>query len=68
MQIKQIAQVRHRNLVKLVGYCEDNHQQFLVYDYIPNGNVGNHLYGNNLFYIYIQITYVHCILIKVLVP
>ncbi|MBA0807342.1 hypothetical protein Gohar_023152, partial [Gossypium harknessii] len=44
MQIKQIAQVRHRNLVKLVGYCEDNHQQFLVYDYIPNGNVGNHLY------------------------
>ncbi|MBA0690900.1 hypothetical protein Goari_008553, partial [Gossypium aridum] len=43
-QIKQIAQVRHRNLVNLVGYCEDNHQQFLVYDYIPNGNVGNHLY------------------------
>ncbi|KAH1066776.1 hypothetical protein J1N35_031763 [Gossypium stocksii] len=43
-EIKQIAQVRHRNLVKLVGYCEDNHQQFLVYDYIPNGNVGNHLY------------------------
>ncbi|KAB2028535.1 hypothetical protein ES319_D05G104200v1 [Gossypium barbadense] len=43
-EIKQITQVRHRNLVKLVGYCEDNHQQFLVYDYIPNGNVGNHLY------------------------
>ncbi|GMI92105.1 hypothetical protein HRI_002879800 [Hibiscus trionum] len=45
-EVKQIAQVRHKHLVKLVGYCEDNHQQFLVYDYIPNGNVGNHLYDN----------------------
>ncbi|XVF05677.1 hypothetical protein REPUB_Repub05bG0193000 [Reevesia pubescens] len=43
-EVKQIAQVSHKHLVKLVGYCEDSHQQFLVYDYIPNGNVGNHLY------------------------
>ncbi|XP_022731213.1 probable serine/threonine-protein kinase PBL28 [Durio zibethinus] len=45
-EVKQIAQVSHRHLVKLVGYCEDGHQQFLVYDYIPNGNVGNHLYDS----------------------
>ncbi|XVE79754.1 hypothetical protein DITRI_Ditri14bG0081900 [Diplodiscus trichospermus] len=43
-EVKQTAQVSHKHLVKLVGYCEDRHQQFLVYDYIPNGNVGNHLY------------------------
>ncbi|KAE8656836.1 putative leucine-rich repeat receptor-like protein kinase [Hibiscus syriacus] len=45
-EVKQIAQVRHKHLVRLVGYCEDNYQQFLVYDYIPNGNVGHHLYDN----------------------
>ncbi|XWS53269.1 hypothetical protein CRYUN_Cryun11dG0142900 [Craigia yunnanensis] len=45
-EVKQIAQVSHKNLVKLIGYCEDSHQQFLVYDYIPNRNVGNHLYDS----------------------
>ncbi|KAE8734427.1 Leucine-rich repeat receptor-like protein kinase, putative isoform 2 [Hibiscus syriacus] len=45
-EVKQIAQVRHKHLVKLVGFCEDNYRQFLVYDYIPNGNVGNNLYDN----------------------
>ncbi|KAG2673914.1 hypothetical protein I3843_13G098200 [Carya illinoinensis] len=44
-EAKRIAHVHHIHLVKLIGYYEDNHQQILVYDYIPNGNVGNHLYG-----------------------
>lgn len=46
LQVKHIARVHHRHLVKLVGFCEENHQQLLIYDYIPNGNVQNHLYGN----------------------
>ena len=46
MQAKRIALVQHINLVKLIRYYEDSHQQLLVYDYIPNGSVGNHLYGN----------------------
>ncbi|XVF68587.1 hypothetical protein PTKIN_Ptkin11bG0014100 [Pterospermum kingtungense] len=45
-EVKQIAQVSHKHLVKLVGYSEDNHQKFLVFDYIPFGNVGNHLYDS----------------------
>lgn len=45
-EVKRIACVHHRHLVKLIGYCEENHQQFLVYDYLPNGNVGNHLYDS----------------------
>lgn len=45
-EVKHIARVHHRHLVKLVGFCEENHQQLLIYDYIPNGNVQNHLYGN----------------------
>ncbi|KAL7198177.1 hypothetical protein ACSBR2_020657 [Camellia fascicularis] len=45
-EVKRIARVHHKHLVKLIGYCEENHQQFLVYDYLPNGNVGNHLYDS----------------------
>ncbi|XP_004487114.1 probable serine/threonine-protein kinase PBL28 isoform X2 [Cicer arietinum] len=45
-EVKQIAHIHHINLVKLIGYYEDSYQQLLVYEYLPNGNVGNHLYDN----------------------
>ncbi|RLN35403.1 hypothetical protein C2845_PM03G35000 [Panicum miliaceum] len=37
----------HRNLVKLLGYCQENGMQMLVYEYIPNGSVSTHLHGNS---------------------
>ncbi|CAK9143240.1 unnamed protein product [Ilex paraguariensis] len=45
-EVKHIARVHHKHLVKLIGYCEENQQQLLVYEYLPNGNVGNHLYDS----------------------
>ncbi|CAJ1955963.1 unnamed protein product [Sphenostylis stenocarpa] len=44
LEVKQIAHIHHIHLVKLIGYYEDSHQQLLVYEYLPNGNVGSHLY------------------------
>ncbi|KAJ7947809.1 Tyrosine-protein kinase [Quillaja saponaria] len=43
-EVEQIAHIHYTHLVKLIGYCEDSHQQLLVYDYLPNGNFGKHLY------------------------
>ncbi|XP_040961652.1 putative serine/threonine-protein kinase isoform X1 [Gossypium hirsutum] len=40
-----LSSIQHRNLVTLLGYCQENNQQFLVYEYIPNGSVSIHLYG-----------------------
>ncbi|XP_039008256.1 serine/threonine-protein kinase CDG1-like [Hibiscus syriacus] len=40
-----LSSIQHRNLVTLLGYCQENNQQFLVYEYIPNGSVSMHLYG-----------------------
>ncbi|KAK3038991.1 hypothetical protein RJ639_027476 [Escallonia herrerae] len=37
--------IRHRNLVTLLGYCQDNGYQMLVFEYLPNGSISNHLYG-----------------------
>lgn len=50
-EVQYLSRIRHRHLVSLLGYCQQNDQQMLVYDYLPNGSVCNHLYdsdGNSL--------------------
>ncbi|WMV17709.1 hypothetical protein MTR67_011094 [Solanum verrucosum] len=44
-QVRYLSSIQHRNLVTLLGYCQENDQQNLVYEYIPNGSVSIHLYG-----------------------
>eukprot|EP00249_Psilotum_nudum_P008342 c21208_g1_i3 orf=423-2321(+) len=43
-EVDYLSRVRHRHLVILIGYCQENDQQMLVYDYLPNGSVSSHLY------------------------
>ncbi|KAK4431442.1 putative serine/threonine-protein kinase [Sesamum alatum] len=31
--------IRHRNLVKLLGYCAEGNHRMLVYEYVENGNL-----------------------------
>lgn len=44
-EVRYLSSIQHRNLVTLLGYCQENDQQNLVYEYIPNGSVSIHLYG-----------------------
>ncbi|KAF5725598.1 receptor-like protein kinase HERK 1 isoform X2 [Tripterygium wilfordii] len=44
-EARYLAPIQHRNLVTLLGYCQENNLQFLVYEYVPNGSVSSHLYG-----------------------
>ncbi|CAM8985136.1 hypothetical protein QQ045_006330 [Rhodiola kirilowii] len=46
-EVRYLSSIQHRNVVILVGYCQENEQQLLVYEYIPNGSVSNHLYGSS---------------------
>ncbi|EOY06443.1 hypothetical protein QUC31_016275 [Theobroma cacao] len=39
-----LSEIRHRNLVTLLGYCQESGSQMLVYEYLPNGSMCNHLY------------------------
>ncbi|KAG7036753.1 LEAF RUST 10 DISEASE-RESISTANCE LOCUS RECEPTOR-LIKE PROTEIN KINASE-like 2.4, partial [Cucurbita argyrosperma subsp. argyrosperma] len=45
-EIEILSQLQHPNLVKLYG-CTSRHSQelILVYEYIPNGTVADHLHG-----------------------
>ncbi|KAJ6832856.1 L-type lectin-domain containing receptor kinase IV.2-like [Iris pallida] len=43
-EIVSIGQLRHRNIVQLLGYCRRKGELLLVYDYMPNGSLDNFLY------------------------
>ncbi|GLU14403.1 hypothetical protein SLE2022_309770 [Rubroshorea leprosula] len=42
-EAKLLTVVHHKNLVSLVGYCDEDGKEALIYDYIPNGNLKQHL-------------------------
>ncbi|KAI9165806.1 hypothetical protein LWI28_020846 [Acer negundo] len=39
-----INRLRHKHLVRLLGWCHKNDMLLLVYDYMPNGSLDNHLF------------------------
>ncbi|KAK6945843.1 Legume lectin domain [Dillenia turbinata] len=43
-EIKIISQVRHRNLVQLIGWCHKKEELLLVYEFMPNGSLDTHLF------------------------
>ncbi|CAA0383470.1 unnamed protein product [Arabidopsis thaliana] len=43
-EIAVLTKVRHRHLVALLGYCVNGNERLLVYEYMPQGNLGQHLF------------------------
>ncbi|KAJ9179273.1 hypothetical protein P3X46_011082 [Hevea brasiliensis] len=41
--VQLLVIVHHRNLVSLIGYCNDRHNMALVYEYMVKGNLQEHL-------------------------
>ncbi|KGN60740.1 leucine-rich repeat receptor-like protein kinase TDR [Cucumis sativus] len=37
--ITQLGSLRHKNLVRLLGFCYNKQMVYLLYDYLPNGNL-----------------------------
>lgn len=45
-EVDIISRVHHRHLVSLVGYCSTGAQRLLVYEFVDNGTLEEHLHGN----------------------
>uniref|UniRef100_A0A0V0ILU0 non-specific serine/threonine protein kinase n=1 Tax=Solanum chacoense TaxID=4108 RepID=A0A0V0ILU0_SOLCH len=43
-EVNYLGQLRHPNLVKLIGYCIDGDNHLLVYEFMPKGSLENHLF------------------------
>ncbi|XP_065868355.1 receptor-like protein kinase HERK 1 isoform X2 [Euphorbia lathyris] len=48
-EVRYLSPIQHRNIVTLLGYCQENNMQFLIYEYVPSGSVSSHLYGSSQF-------------------
>lgn len=43
-EIAVLSKVRHRHLVALLGYCLDGNERLLVYEYMPQGTLSQHIF------------------------
>lgn len=43
-----LGELLHPNLVKLIGYCIEDDQRLLVYEFMPRGSLENHLFRRSL--------------------
>ncbi|XP_077230275.1 putative serine/threonine-protein kinase At1g01540 [Tasmannia lanceolata] len=46
VEVEAIGRVRHKNLVRLLGYCAEGAYRMLVYEYVDNGNLEQWLHGD----------------------
>ncbi|KAJ4912736.1 Leucine-rich repeat receptor-like serine/threonine-protein kinase BAM3 [Raphanus sativus] len=44
-EIQTLGSIRHRNIVRLLAFCSNKDVNLLVYEYMPNGSLGEALHG-----------------------
>ncbi|CAA2955273.1 probable receptor kinase At5g15080 [Olea europaea subsp. europaea] len=47
-EVNFLSDLVHPNLVKLIGYCIEEDQRLLVYEFMPRGSLENHLFRRSL--------------------
>lgn len=46
-EMELIGKLHHRHLVALRGFCLERHEMFLVYEYMENGSLKDHLHSSD---------------------
>ncbi|XP_039071954.1 serine/threonine-protein kinase-like protein CCR2 isoform X2 [Hibiscus syriacus] len=45
-ELEILCNVKHTNIVNLIGYCAEMGERLLVYEYMPHGALHDHLHGD----------------------
>ncbi|XP_018832270.2 G-type lectin S-receptor-like serine/threonine-protein kinase RLK1 [Juglans regia] len=45
-EVSVIGQTYHKNLVRLLGFCDEGQQRLLVYEFLSNGTLAGFLFGD----------------------
>ncbi|KAK4736497.1 hypothetical protein R3W88_000194 [Solanum pinnatisectum] len=45
-EVNVISQTHHKNLVRLLGYCNEGAHRLLVYEYMSNGTLASFIFGD----------------------
>ncbi|XP_062083927.1 G-type lectin S-receptor-like serine/threonine-protein kinase LECRK3 [Humulus lupulus] len=46
-EVMSIGRTNHKNLVKLIGFCNQGQHRLLVYEYMSNGSLASFLFGSS---------------------
>ncbi|KAL1370111.1 hypothetical protein HN51_000422 [Arachis hypogaea] len=46
-ELSLLSRLHHKHLVRLIGFCEENEERLLVYEYMSNGSIHEHLHNKN---------------------
>ncbi|KAK3137812.1 hypothetical protein QOZ80_5AG0360830 [Eleusine coracana subsp. coracana] len=46
-EVRAIARTHHRNLVRLLGFCNEGMRRLLVYEYVPKGSLADLLFRSD---------------------
>ncbi|KAI5596257.1 hypothetical protein BDE02_03G194400, partial [Populus trichocarpa] len=44
-EVKVIGRTNHKNLVQLIGFCNEGENRLLVYEYMSGGSLSNYIFG-----------------------
>ncbi|KAK1436819.1 hypothetical protein QVD17_02603 [Tagetes erecta] len=53
-EVETLSKLRHSNIVSLIGYCNHDKEKILVYEFMPNGTLDDHLHKHSTTLTWVQ--------------